>query len=232
MHFRISYFFHYFFKLIPYLRVTFAYAGASLLAGIVFGFVLTAFKVGKSKILRAIGNVYTAIFRSIPPVVLLFLVYYGLPTLYEAIFGTSIRKKSVLFFVIIAVTLFATASISETMRSAYTSVDKGQYEAAVSIGLSKFKAYTRIVFPQAVYYAIPSLGNLITYLIKEGSLGFTIGLVDVFGKANTLNQNTYSNYILEIYISLALLYWLVAIVIERLLKLAQKAVPMNITQKG
>ena len=93
--------------------------------------------------------------------------------------------------------------------------------------MSPFAALRRIVFPQTLYHAIPSMGNLITYLIKEGSLGFTIGLVDIFGKANTLNQNTYSNYILEIYIALALIYWIVAIIIEKLLKYAERKVSVR-----
>ena len=117
------------------------------------------------------------------------------------------------------------------MRGAYKSVDKGQYEAAVSIGLTPVQAFTRIVFPQALFHAIPSFGNLVTYLIKEGSLGFTIGLIDIFGKANTLNQNTYSNYILEIYISLALIYWIVALIIEQLLKLLENRVSTHKTAK-
>ena len=231
MHFRLEYFFKYFIKLFPYLRITFSYVLVSLLVGIVSGFFLAWFKVGKSRVLRAVGNVYTALFRSIPPVVLLFLVYYGLPVVSEGLFGVSLRDKTVLFFVIVTVSLLASASVSETMRSAYKSVDKGQYEAAVSIGLSPLSAFTRVVFPQALFHAIPSFGNLVTYLIKEGSLGFTIGLVDIFGKANTLNQNTYSNYILEIYISLALIYWLVAVGIEQLLKLLENRVSTHKTAK-
>lgn len=227
MHFRIKYFIEYFIKLLPYLRVTFAYVLWGLLIGGLTGFVFAAFKVSKSRILRAIGNVYTAIFRSIPPVVLLFLVYYGIPMLSESIFGISLRKRNVLFFVVITVSFLATASISEIMRSAYKSVDAGQYEAAVSIGLSPWQALKRIVFPQTIYHALPSFGNLVIYLIKEGSLGFTIGLVDIFGKANTLNQNSYSNYILEIYLSLALIYWLVAIAVERILKLIENRVSIH-----
>ncbi len=227
MHFRLKYFFEYFIKLLPYLRVTFSYVIWGLLIGTLAGFVIAAFKVSKYGVLKAIGNVFTAIFRSIPPVVLLFLVYYGLPMLAEGVLGINMRKKNVLFFVVITVSLLATASISEIMRSAYKSVDKGQFEAAVSIGMSPFAALRRIVFPQTLYHAIPSMGNLITYLIKEGSLGFTIGLVDIFGKANTLNQNTYSNYILEIYIALALIYWIVAIIIEKLLKYAERKVSVR-----
>ena len=231
MHFRLEYFFKYFIKLFPYLKVTFSYVLASLAIGIVAGFFLAWFKVGKNKVLKVFGNVYTALFRSIPSVVLLFLVYYGLPAVSEGLFGVSLRDKTVLFFVIVTVSLLSSASISETMRSAYKSVDKGQFEAAISVGLSPFKAFTRIVFPQALYHAIPSFGNLVTFLIKEGSLGFTIGLVDIFGKANTMNQNTYSNYILEIYISLALIYWLVAIAIEQLLKLLENRISTHKTAK-
>lgn len=222
MRFEIKTFIEYLIKLFPYLKVTFKYAGSSLIFGIVFGFLIAVFKLGKSRILKWFANIYTAVFRSVPPVVLLFLVYYGIPMVAEAITGKSMERKNPIFFVIITVTLLATASLSEIMRSAYTSVDKGQYEAGVSTGLSEIQTFIRIVFPQAFLYALPSLGNLVIYLIKEGSLGFTIGLVDIFGKANTLNQNTYSNHILEIYISLAMLYWIVASVLEKSLKFAEK----------
>ncbi|WP_034444184.1 amino acid ABC transporter permease [Butyrivibrio sp. AE2032] len=224
MRFKLSTFFEYLVKLLPYLKVTFTYAGLSLVFGIVFGFLFAVFKLGKSRILRGIANVYTAIFRSVPPVVLLFLVYYGIPMAAEAITGKSMGRKEPILFVIITVTLLATASLTEIMRSAYKSVDKGQYEAGVSIGLTEIQTFFRIVFPQALLYALPSLGNLVIYLIKEGSLGFTIGLVDIFGKANTLNQNTYSNHILEIYIALATIYWVVAIATEKLLKYAEQKV--------
>ena len=224
MRFKISTFFEYLVKLLPYLKVTFTYAGLSLIFGIVLGFVLAVFKLGKSRILRGFANIYTAIFRSVPPVVLLFLVYYGIPMVAEAITGKNMGRKEPILFVIITVTLLATASLTEIMRSAYQSVDKGQFEAGVSIGLTEIQTFFRIVFPQALLYSLPSLGNLVIYLIKEGSLGFTIGLVDIFGKANTLNQNTYSNHILEIYIALATIYWIVAIASEKLLKFAEQRV--------
>ncbi len=93
MRFKLSTFFEYLVKLLPYLKVTFSYAGLSLVFGIVFGFLFAVFKLGKSRILRGIANVYTAIFRSVPPVVLLFLVYYGIPMAAEAITGKSMGRK-------------------------------------------------------------------------------------------------------------------------------------------
>ncbi len=224
MRFQIQYLFKYFFKILPYLKVTIEYAGLSLLFGLIFGSILATFKLQKNKVLKYFGVVYTAIFRSVPPVVLLFLVYYGLPQLVLNLFGIDIQNEEKILYVIITISILSMVSLSEVIRSAYISIDKGQYEAAISTGLLPVQAMIRIVIPQMIYVALPSIGNIVIYLIKEGSLGFTIGLVDVFGKANSLNQNSYSNYILEIYVALALIYWFSSIILERALKLIEKRV--------
>lgn len=210
MHFRIKSFFSYFIKLLPYLKTTFIYVLVALLVGIILGLILTVFKLRKNPFLRTLSIVYTAIFRSVPPVVLLFLVYYGLTAIVQ---GNSQNR---LFYVCVTLTLLSSASISEIMRSSYCSVPRGQYEAGESIGLTNIQIVRRIMLPQAFYFALPNLSSIIIGLLKDGSLAFTIGLVDVFGKANLLNNTTYSKYILEIYTALAAIYWLMAIVIEKL----------------
>ena len=210
MHFQLKYFWQYTLKLLPYIRVTIEYVIVALLLGFLIGFVLTIFKVGKNPVLKAIGNIYTAIFRSIPPVVLLFLVYYGLPIF------VHVDSQNRLFYVCVTLTLLSSAMISEIMRSAYNSVPKGQYEAAVTVGLTPFQAIRRIVLPQALNDALPNLSTIIIGLLKDGSLAFTIGLIDVFGKANTLNNVTFSKYVLEIYLSLTLIYWIAAFIIEQI----------------
>ncbi len=224
MRFDIVYLWKYFWKILPYLRVTLEYAGLSLLFGLIFGSILAAFKLQKYRIIRYFGVVYTAVFRSIPPVVLLFLVYYGLPQLLLNTVGIDIQNEEKILYVIITISILSMVSLSEVIRSAYTSIDKGQYEAAISSGLLPIQAMVRIVIPQMIYVALPNIGNIVIYLIKEGSLGFTIGLVDVFGKANSLNQNSYSNYILEIYTALALIYWFTSILLEKGMKLIERRV--------
>ena len=209
MHFRIKSFFSYFIKLLPYLKTTFIYVLVALLVGIILGLILTVFKLRKNPFLRTLSIVYTAIFRSVPPVVLLFLVYYGLTAIVQ---GNSQNR---LFYVCVTLTLLSSASISEIMRSSYCSVPRGQYEAGESIGLTNIQIVRRIMLPQAFYFALPNLSSIIIGLLKDGSLAFTIGLVDVFGKANLLSNTTYSKYILEIYTALAAIYWLMAIVIEK-----------------
>lgn len=210
MHFQLKYFWQYTLKLLPYIKITFEYVAVSLLLGIVLGAILAFFKLGKNPVLKAIGVVYTAIFRSIPPVVLLFLVYYGLPQI------VHVDPQNRMFYVCVTLTLLSSAMISEIMRSAYNSVPKGQFEAAVTVGLTNFQALRRIVLPQALTYALPNLSTIIIGLLKDGSLAFTIGLIDVFGKANTLNNITFSKYVLEIYLALTLLYWIAAFIIERI----------------
>lgn len=216
MSFQIKYFWKYAFKLLPYLKVTFAYVLGALVFGIIFGAILAYFKIGKNKLLKRIGIVYTAIFRSIPPVVLLFLVYYGLPQILN-----TTGNNNQLLYVIVTLSLLSTASISEVIRSAYNSVPRGQYEAAVTSGLTPFQSLREIVLPQAFFYALPNFASTIISLLKDGSLAFTIGLLDIFGKAMTLNNSTYSKYVLEIYLAVTLVYWGSSFLIERFFKILE-----------
>lgn len=148
MHFQLKYFWQYTIKLLSYIRVTIEYVIVALLLGFLIGFVLTIFKVGKNPVLKAIGNIYTAIFRSIPPVVLLFLVYYGLPIF------VHVDSQNRLFYVCVTLTLLSSAMISEIMRSAYNSVPRGQYEAAVTVGLTPFQAIYGIFLPQITNFIV------------------------------------------------------------------------------
>ena len=105
--------------------------------------------------------------------------------------------------------------MSEVIRSAYQSVDKGQYEAGVSVGLSNFQVFRRIVVPQAFVVALPNFGNGLLELIKEGSLAYTIGLIDVMGKAQLIIDSRFNAHALETYLALSIIYWVLSILIEQ-----------------
>ncbi|RKJ40645.1 ABC transporter permease subunit, partial [Butyricicoccus sp. 1XD8-22] len=105
--------------------------------------------------------------------------------------------------------------MAEVIRSAYLAVDKGQYEAAVSVGLTPFQAMRRIIFPQAVVIALPNFGNGLISVLQEGALAYTIGFIDIVGKANLIIANNYNTHALEIYIALAVFYWVLSIAIEK-----------------
>lgn len=200
--------------LIPFLTVTFLVAGLSVLFGTLLGLILAVMKLTKNKIASRIANGYTTILRCTPSIVLLFLVYYGLPAL-ASNFGLNLNDLDTAIFVVITFTLQFGALMSEVIRSAYESIDKGQFEAAVSVGLSPAQAYWRIIFPQAFVIALPNFGNCLLELLKEGSLAYTIGLIDVMGKANLIIASNINAHALEIYLGLSLIYWVLSIAIEQ-----------------
>lgn len=200
--------------LIPYITVTFQVALLSVLFGTLLGFVLAAMKLGNSKFAKLIANGYTTALRCTPSIVLLFLVYYGIPAIADH-FGVNLDNVEKIFFIVITFSLQFAAAMSEVIRSAYASIDKGQFEAAVSVGMSNTQAYWRIILPQALVVALPNFGNSLLELIKEGSLAYTIGLIDVMGKASLIIDGRFNAHALETYIALSVIYWVISILIEQ-----------------
>ena len=201
-------------KLVPYLDVTFLVLILTLFFGTILGFVLTFWKLGKNLILRKLAYAFTTAMRCTPSIVLLFLVYYGLPAL-ASILAFDLNDLSKIFFVVTAFSLSFGNVMSEIIRSSYLAVEKGQYEAAVSVGLTRFDAFRRIILPQAAVVALPNIINSILTLLKEGSLAYTIGLIDVMGKANLLIAMNYEAHALETLLALSFIYWSISITIEK-----------------
>lgn len=208
--------------LLPYLWVTLYIAAFSVIGGSLLGFVLAAAKLSNNQLLRALANGYTTVMRCTPAIVLLFLVYYGIPAFAEGVFGIYLQDVSTGVFVVVTFSLQFAAMMSEVIRSAYLAIDKGQFEAAVSVGLTPFQAYRRIIFPQALVVALPNFGNGLISVLQEGALAYTIGFIDIVGKANLIIANNYGTHTLEIYIALAVIYWVLSISIEKLFTVLEK----------
>ena len=126
--------------LLPFLAVTLFVGITSIIGGSLFGGLLTAAKLSRHSLLRYLARAYTYIMRCTPSIVLLFIVFYGLPRLTEALFDYEIDDFDRSFFAIVTFVLLFGAYISEVFRSAYLAVPKGQLEAAVSMGLSPLQA--------------------------------------------------------------------------------------------
>ncbi|SCP98173.1 amino acid ABC transporter permease [Anaerobium acetethylicum] len=202
-------------QLLPFLGTTLAIVTGTVLFGSMFGFILARAKIRGRKISKLLADLYTAIIRATPSIVLLFVVFYGLPELLLGTIGINSNGYNKVFFVLIAFSLQFAAVMSEVMRSAYGSVDKGQYEAAVSIGLSERQAFIRIVLPQCIVVALPNFANSLIGLLKEGALAYTIGLTDIMGKGILIIGNNYGAYALETYIALTAIYWGITLLIEK-----------------
>lgn len=201
--------------LLPYLAVTLVVGVTSILTGSILGMLLAWAKLSGHKVIRALADGYTYIIRCTPSIVLLFIVFYGLPKFMEAEFGIDMDNLSRAIFVIITFTLLFGAYVSEVFRSAYETVDRGQYEAAVTIGLSPEQAFFRVMLPQAAVIALPNFGKSVINLMKESALAYTIGLIDLLGRTNLIISKNYGAYGVELYVACLLIYWALSFLIEQ-----------------
>ena len=208
--------------LLPYLLVTFEILLGVVIVGVGIGFLLARGMLSKHKWKNRIAGFIINAFRCTPSIVMLFVVFYGLPNLFWALFKIDINDWSKVFYVVTALGLLFSASAAEIMRSSYLAVPAGQREAALTSGLTEAEAFRRITLPQAFVISIPNLGNSFIVLLKEGSLAFTIGLIDVMGKGNLIISLNFGAYALETYIALAIIYWTLTILLEQLFKKIEK----------
>jgi L-cystine transport system permease protein len=206
--FNQTYFVKTFFDILSFLPVTLFLCILSLFFGALLGIFLTVMKLSGTKLLSKLAFSYSNMIRSTPTIILLFLVYYGLPKIVpffdmnEAPAGAS---------VILTFSLYTAAYFSEIFRSSYLAVSKRQYEAAVSVGLNDVQALREVILPQVFLISIPNIGNIIINTLKEMSLAFTIGTVDLLGRAQIIIANSYGAHTVEIYIASAILYLLLSI---------------------
>lgn len=211
-----------FIALLPYLGTTFQVMLGSLFFSLLIGLLTARGSLSKNPVFKGISRGYVNLMRCVPPIVLLFVVFYGAPVAVNNWFGVDINNWDTIYYAIFSLSLLHGAGISEMMRASFLSVEKGQREAAVSIGLSEWQAFYRIVLPQAVVVAIPILGNTVISMLKDGALAYSIGVVDVTGQASFLISMNLGGYVLETYLALALIYWSLAVITRKLFKGLEK----------
>ncbi|GAA3184389.1 MULTISPECIES: ABC transporter permease subunit [Lentilactobacillus] len=165
-------------------------------------------KVGKS-----VSRVYIGLVRGTPPLLMLLLTYYGLPKLLSFI-GIDSNNWAKIIFGIFGLSVGWGGYMAEAFRSAYLSVDEGQIKAAYSVGMTGETALREIILPQAFLIAIPNVENLLIGLLKATSLVYVIGLADMYQNASNLSNVNQGVYQLKIFIILALIYWILASLIE------------------
>ena len=156
---------------------------SAIVLGVILGTGLALMKMSPNKFLSILANGYIQIVRGTPLLVQLFIIYYGL-------YVINIELPDFLSGVI-AVSLNSAAYIAEIIRSGIQAVDKGQMEAARSIGMSKSMAMQKIIYPQAIKNILPALGNDFVTLIKETSIVSVLGLRDLMFAANTVRGATF-----------------------------------------
>jgi len=171
--------------------------GISFVFGSALGLGVALLRLSPLAPLRWVAFAYVSIFRGTPLLVQLLLIYFGLPRL-----GVVLDP---LPSAILALTLFSASYLSENFRAGILSVDRGQWEASSSLGLSGRKTFTRIIFPQALRIAAPSVGSRLIALMKDTSLASSITVVELTRVAEQIGAASFRY--LEMFLMVGAIYW-------------------------
>ncbi|MDR2808626.1 MAG: amino acid ABC transporter permease [Spirochaetaceae bacterium] len=187
--------------------------------GLILGLIIAMIRIERIPVLMQISVVYVSFIRSTPIFVQMFIIFYGLPMVFM-LFGINITRWNVLFFVFITYGINYSASMSEIIRSSILSVAESQWDAAYAGGMTKLQIYSRIILPQCVVTAIPSLGTSMVMLLQDSALAYMLGVIDVIGQVKILAVST--THSLEGYFIAMILFILLSIIVEKVFGFLEK----------
>src|SRR5699024_1598547 len=191
----------------------------------VFGFLLSvpvaSIRIRKVPVLNLITDLYISFTRSIPILLQLFLFFFGIPVLLQLL-GFDVTNISAVTAAIVCLIIYNGAYMSEVIRPAYLAIEKGQHEAAESLGYTRFQKLTKIIIPQMTPIALPGLGNALIHLIHDSSLVFAIGVVDIMGLATIISSRSFGMQQVEVFLTVAFIYWGISFASEQLIRYLEK----------
>nr|WP_285427245.1 ABC transporter permease [Rahnella sp. CG8] len=175
--------------------MTLVVATCSYFLGILFGSVFAAAKLSRFRSLRLLGDLYTTVVRGVPELLIIFLVFFGGGTLLRylanSLFGFDGYIELPIFAIsVLCISVSAGAYAAEVIRAAVIAVPKGQIEAARAVGMGPMLLLRRILIPQAARFALPGLGNVWQFTLKDTSLVSIVGLVEIMRTAATAAGST------------------------------------------
>lgn len=191
----------------------------AMVTGVVLGLVLALMKMSRIKVLTALASLYIEIIRGTPLIVQALIMAYGLPQLLQSS-GISFRWPYLIIPAVIVCGLNSAAYVAEVIRSGIQAVDKGQMEAARSLGFHHKQAMMLVILPQAVRNILPALGNEFVTIIKESSIVSVIGIADLMYRTKGVIAKTYNS--LECLAIAALIYFVLTFVGGRLIALMER----------
>jgi polar amino acid transport system permease protein len=195
-------------------KVTISLALATVPVGLAIGFLIALAAQSQDKLLRLAAGIYTTIFRGLPELLTLFIVYYGVQILIQSVlatFGVEERVEINAFFAgMVALAVVFSSYSSEVLLSAFRAIPRGQYEAGDALGLRRSRTMRLVVVPQLIRIALPGLTNLWLILLKDTSYVSVIGLADIVrqtGIAARVSKEAFFFYLVAclLYLALAML---------------------------
>ncbi|UWQ54050.1 amino acid ABC transporter permease [Leisingera caerulea] len=187
--------------ILSYVPTTLAMAGASMVLALVLASLLAVERVIKVPVLDSLVVLFISFFRGTPLLVQLFLFYFGLPQLLPALANINGVTAAIM-----GLTLHFAAYMAESIRAAIAGVDRSQWEAAQSIGMTQAQMMRRIILPQATRIAAPTLVNYFIDMIKGTSLAFTLGVTEMMGAAQKEAAGSFLYF--EAFLVVAAIYWI------------------------
>lgn len=203
-----------FIQLLPGIPLTIGLAAISVVLGCLLGFIVAMLRLSPSGTVRAFAWLYVQLFRSVPLLVLLFMIYYGLSqfnVIRQSFLWPFLREP--FWCALIALTINTSPYASEIIRGGLRSVRRGELEAGYACGMSRTMLMRRIVLPLALRQALPAYGNEIIAMVKATSLASLVTLMDVTGIASSIVTETYRP--IEVYVSAAIIYFLITYLLTR-----------------
>ncbi|MGV3552597.1 ABC transporter permease [Rhizobium sp.] len=169
--------------------VTASLAICTLPLGLLIGFLIALAKQSDERFLRAAADIYTTLFRGLPELLTLFIIYFGLPIVLRNAVGGTIEINPFIAGMI-AIGVVFSSYCAEVLQSAFKAIPHGQYEGGYAIGLTQWQTMRLVILPQLVRIALPGLGNLWMILLKDTALVSAVGLPDILRQANIASKVT------------------------------------------
>ncbi|MFD1910684.1 amino acid ABC transporter permease [Halodurantibacterium flavum] len=197
--------------ILGYVPLTIGMALVAMVCALLLACLLAVERVVRVPVLDQFVQLFISFFRGTPLLVQLFLFYYGLPQILPVLSGINGVTAA-----IIGLTLHFSAYMAESIRAAILGVDRSQWEAAQSVGMTQAQSMRRIVLPQAARVAAPTLVNYFIDMIKSTSLAFTLGVTEMMGA--TQKEAAGSFLYFEAFLVVAVLYWAIVELLSHLQK--------------
>lgn len=212
-------------QLLQYLPITLAIVILSMIVGLVFALIIALVRLNKIPVLTQLFTLLVSFVRGTPLLVQLYLSYYGVPIAlkywnYYNHTNYNINNLPAFLFVFVAFAINEAAYNSENIRGALLSVDRGEIEAAQSLGMTGGQISRRITIPEALVVALPTLGNQFISLIKGTSLAFVAGVIEMTAEGQIIAGRNFRYF--EVYLSLAIIYWALTVITEVIIRFVEK----------
>ncbi|KKC48597.1 MULTISPECIES: amino acid ABC transporter permease [unclassified Paenibacillus] len=222
-----------FLELLPAVPTTLILTLVSVVCGLSAGTALALLRYFRVPVLGRLAAGYVTVIRGTPMLTHLLLIYAGLPLLIDGLsqqygWGWNSAQIPMIGFAFLSFSVTASAYGSEVIRSGLLSVNRGQLEAALSVGMTTAQALRRIVFPQALAASVPNLSNFVIGMMHASTLAFVVSVVDINAQAEIVASTNWKFF--EAFLAAAAIFWGLTIVLERISALVERRI--NLYNRG